>query len=346
MDEEIVAYTSAPVGPDEAARVQLLQGADYDSIKDILATCPGLNLEPNQVLVAPGNPCQALHVVIAGRLRIHRDSPNSNPIGTAETGESLGDLSIANKMRASRYVIADQRSRVLVMDEDRLLELVNKSHVVARNYLFSLIRHLRAPDDGAIQIPAMQEKFQRYSLVDELTGLHNRRWLEDMLSRQILRSATDKRPLSILLVDVDRFKEFEREFGEAAGRQTLHVVAQTLVRKARPTDLVAHFEHDRFVLVLPDTDAAGAHVLAQRLCSAVGETRIEIPNECILPPVTVSIGIARMTAFVGAKKLLSDALVASGTSKAQGGNCVSTTDAPAAVLQAMPNVALADATGN
>ncbi len=346
MNHDISVYTTAPVGPEETARIRLLQGTEYGSVKMILETCPSLELEPNRVLVAPGEPCQALYVVVSGRLRIHLDSPNSSPIGTVEAGESLGELSIASRKSASSYAIADKKSRVLVLDEDRLLELINCSHVLARNYIFSLIRHLRTPDQTAVQIAGMQDKFRRYSHVDEITGLHNRRWIEEMLGRQIMRSATDKRPLSVLMLDIDGFSEFQHEFGEVAGHQALYFLAQTLMRKARPTDLIARYENDRFVLVLPDTDMPGAQVLAQRLCVTASETGIEIPNECILPPMTISVGIARMAAFVGAKKLFSDALTALEISKNSGGNRVSPNADALLPRQAEPDAVLAAAAGN
>ncbi len=345
MTHDISAYTTTPVGPEEAGRIRLLQGSEYDSIRTLLETCPGLELEPNRVLVAPGEPCQVLYIVLSGRLRIHLASPTSNPIGTVEAGESLGELSIASRKSASSYAIADKKSRVLVLDEDRLLEFINCSHVLARNYIFSLIHHLRSPDQTMVQVADMQDKFQRYSHVDEITGLHNQRWIEEMLGRQIMRSATDKRPLSILMLDIDGFSEFQHEFGEVVGHQALYILAQTLMRKARPTDLIARYENDRFVLILPDTDMPGAQVLAQRLRVAVSETGIEIPNECILPPLTISVGIARMTAFVGAKKLLSDARVTLEVSKTSGGNRVSPNAEAPLPRQAEPDAALA-AAGN
>ena len=74
---------------------------------------------------------------------------------------------------------------------------------------------------------------------------------------------------------------------------------------------------------MPDTDLQGARILAERLCEVVSQTGIVLPKACILPPVTISVGVVQLKAFVAGEKLLLDAAAAVVRAKEQGGNTVS-----------------------
>ena len=146
------------------------------------------------------------------------------------------------------------------------------------------------------------------SNIDSVTGLYNQRWLDGVLERQIMRSATDSKPLSVLAIAVDDFSEFKKEFGGELADHAFAVVGQVIAASVRPTDMVARHDSDRFVVVLPETDMQGAEVAATRIREAVAQTEIEIPGACRLPPLNVVTGKVQMTAFVAARKLVDDAI--------------------------------------
>lgn len=323
MNADIAAFINDNIDHSEISRLNLFKGVNLLSIEGILNTCPVLALEAGKILISAGQPSQVLYLLLAGRLRVHQDSLKSKPIGTIESGESIGELAVIDRRSCSVYVVADQDSRLLAVDEDRLLELINTSHAVARNFLFSLMRDLRQKSSPEPEYKRLQKKYQRVSSVDELTGLHNHRWLDDMLTRQIIRSSTNKQALSLVMIGVDKLKKFNNEFGKMLGDQALYVVTQTLMKNARPTDMIARYEGNKFSIILPSTDINGARFFAARLREVVSETEIIVPNECVLPPVTISLGIVQLKAFVAAERLLADAVAALARAKEKGGNWVS-----------------------
>jgi diguanylate cyclase (GGDEF)-like protein len=101
--------------------------------------------------------------------------------------------------------------------------------------------------------------------VDSLTGLANRRALEEVLAAEISRAHRFAHQLAVVLLDLDRFKEINDSFGHAAGDVMLRAVSRLLTSLARQGDTVARWGGEEFVVVLPETDLAGAHRFAERL---------------------------------------------------------------------------------
>ena len=323
MSAGVAVFVDYDANPTEVSQVGLFKGEELSSIDMLLSRCPVLKLDAGQVLLSPGQPNHVLYLLLSGRLCVHEASLTADPVDYVEAGECIGVLSIINGHPCTEYVVAERDCRLLVVDEGRLIEFVNSSHDFARNYFLLLMQYLRSDGPTANQHERIREKYDRASSVDELTGVHNRYWLEEMLPRQIMRSSTNQEALSLILVDVDHFSEFTRDFGQTAADQALYTVARSLMTRARPTDLLGRYADDRFVIILPDTDLQGARILAERLCEVVSQTGIVLPKACILPPVTISVGVVQLKAFVAGEKLLLDAAAAVARAKEQGGNTVS-----------------------
>src|SRR5262245_1196018 len=135
------------------------------------------------------------------------------------------------------------------------------------------------------QIESALERIRDIAIRDELTGSYNRRFLMESLARELARAGRSGGGFSVCLVDVDHFKTVNDTLGHAAGDDVLKQVAAIAARGLRAIDVFGRFGGEEFLLVLPDTDEAGAKVVAERIRAAVAaETR-----------VTVTIGVARHT---------------------------------------------------
>jgi diguanylate cyclase (GGDEF)-like protein len=129
---------------------------------------------------------------------------------------------------------------------------------------------------------------ERRALTDSLTGLPNRRALDDMLKLMLAQAMRTDAPLAIVLVDVDGFKEANDTFGHDRGDELLSTVARSLARSVRASDFVARLGGDEFVALLPATDLDGARTVTEKLAAATREARLAGLN-CA---VTASFGIA------------------------------------------------------
>jgi diguanylate cyclase (GGDEF)-like protein len=149
------------------------------------------------------------------------------------------------------------------------------------------------------ELQQAKETFEQLSITDGLTKLHNHRFFQDHLTREILRVGRSGEPLSMLLVDLDDFKQLNDRRGHAAGDELLAGVARILNHSVRATDLLARYGGEEFVVLTPDTDLDGAYRLAEKIRTAVAEASF-ILDESLRPvSVTVSIGVAQ---FAGDRK--------------------------------------------
>ena len=137
----------------------------------------------------------------------------------------------------------------------------------------------------------LRETLRVQSLRDPLTGLFNRRYLEENLQRELLRCQRKGLPLSLLMLDIDHFKQFNDQHGHAAGDAVLAHVGRTLQSLIRGEDLACRYGGEEFTLVLPEANALVAMERAETIRNAVSSTTI-LHLRKTLGPVTASIGIA------------------------------------------------------
>ncbi|WP_327032968.1 diguanylate cyclase [Micromonospora ureilytica] len=144
----------------------------------------------------------------------------------------------------------------------------------------------------AVDNVRVHEEAQRLSLTDPLTGLWNYRYLRESIRREVERASRFGRMLSVLALDLDRFKDVNDTYGHAAGDTVLAEFARRVRGEIREVDLAFRQGGEEFVLLLPETDARGAAIVAERLGAAVRDTAIAVEAYAGPVLVTVSVGIA------------------------------------------------------
>jgi diguanylate cyclase len=128
---------------------------------------------------------------------------------------------------------------------------------------------------------------------DGLTGLFNRAYFDHAFAQNVAQAASEGAPLSLILFDIDHFKNVNDTYGHQAGDKVLAGVAKVLGGRMRPTDFTARYGGEEFVLLLPSTDVPGAAIVAERLRRRVAEAVHEIGGGSVLR-VTASAGYATL----------------------------------------------------
>lgn len=141
------------------------------------------------------------------------------------------------------------------------------------------------------QLALVNQRLEQLSTTDPVTGLANRRRLEEVMTAEWQRAARSGEPLGLAMVDVDHFKVYNDHYGHAAGDRCLQRVAAELSRNVRDTDLAARYGGEEFAIVMPNTDVNTALQVAERLRAAIvtlAEPHSLVPDQI----VTVSVGVA------------------------------------------------------
>lgn len=156
----------------------------------------------------------------------------------------------------------------------------------------AMLVSLAGPAGIAVDNVMLHREAQRLSVTDPLTGAGNLRHMTTTLAREVERATRFGRPLSLLLLDLDHFKNVNDTYGHTVGDAVLRELARRLAGCVREVDIVARYGGEEFVVVTPETDIVGAEHLAERICEAVREEPFVVGTDIVI--VTVSVGIATL----------------------------------------------------
>jgi diguanylate cyclase (GGDEF)-like protein len=194
-------------------------------------------------------------------------------------------------------------------------QLADGDHIQVGSHVFRFL-------EGANVEVSFLEEIHRLAIVDGLTGIHNKSYLLDFLNRELARAQRHERPLSLIIFDLDRFKEINDRLGHWAGDCTLRELVRCLKPSMRKEELFARYGGDEFVLVLPETTLDGAACLADRLRKVIETHPFRFEDNAY--QVTISVGVAMMEvgASVSAEDLIRRADEKLYQAKSAGRNCV------------------------
>jgi len=129
------------------------------------------------------------------------------------------------------------------------------------------------------------------SVRDHLTGVFNRRYMEETLERELLRASRKQLPLGIIMLDVDEFKRFNDTYGHVAGDAILRALGNLLVEHVRGEDIPCRYGGDEFIIVLPDASREVTFKRAELLCEYAKQIHLQFEGQT-LEAVTLSLGVA------------------------------------------------------
>lgn len=270
-----------------------MHGVDPLDIAELRQNAQLRRLPPGAALLQRGEPNANMYVVLAGVLRVDLDQGDEEPIARVRPPGTVGELSLLARSTATAWVTAEEETELLVVDEATFSWLVGRSHAFALNLLVTLAQRLQSSNSVALSNLFLRRHFERAALHDALTGLNNRRWLDETLPRLMQRHRFAGQTMCVAVMDIDHFKRINDRFGHPAGDAVLAAIADTVRKNLRPTDMFARIGGEEFVLIFPQTALAGAVIAAERLRTAVASQALSHQGNA-LPQTTASFGIAEL----------------------------------------------------
>lgn len=194
----------------------------------------------------------------------------------------LGVVVINRSLVSSMDQLATGAMRLAAGDRDHQIEVHIPSELANVANAFNVMTS---------QILEQEETLARLARTDGLTGLFNRREFDRMLAEEIRRGERYGTSVSLIMSDIDHFKNFNDTHGHQAGDEALRAVAQTLKEGVRDVDKACRFGGEEFILILPECDAQAARQAAERVRAAVEAREIHLDGE-LTTKVAISLGVA------------------------------------------------------
>lgn len=240
------------------------------------------------ILLARSERVQPLLVVIAihrGNITgLQRLAGSSPPIPTVAVCDEI-DVDLAFAAGATQVVTRPARRRELA---GRIREAMRDRNANERR-----ASRERTMSDAIVALQREKQHLERLVCVDPLTGIANRRHAMELLSSEWRRAAREQLPIALVMLDLDCFHAYNEQYGHLGGDDCLQRAADAMVRcLRRPSDFLGRYGGEEFMAVLPNTDAVGAKIVAERLRAAVEALGIPHATSSCANVVTTTVGFA------------------------------------------------------
>lgn len=295
---------TAAASASDLARADLFHGVAEADLIAFAAETPIIGAAPGSVLQAAGQPSERVFFVIDGELRMYGDPHEKRARGIVDPGQSVGLTWALLRQPAEITIVATEPARVLELRLTQIDDFARRSHAFARNVNALYAAYLRGDNCLNVGARTLAALHHRRGYTDELTQLHNERWLAAMLPRLLGRCRFDRAPLTLAMLAIERLDEIQHEFGVIAGEQMLAAVGQLLTDVGRITDLLVCDDSHRFIAILPNTTLDGGRHLCERARNEARSLCIGAPDDQPLPTLTLACGVAQFNGDVSAPELL------------------------------------------
>ncbi|WP_167098632.1 diguanylate cyclase [Mycobacterium sp. DL592] len=262
-------------------------GLDKEETPRSLAFCSHAIMTPDQTMVvedATQDERFAANPLVTGdpHIRFYAGAPLQTP-----TGEALGTLCVID--REPRQLTDTQQQALEILSREVMVQLeLRRSIATLEETILNQETYVELMHEYQRDMEKVRVNLETQSVTDVLTGIKNRRCFDLKLEEECQRALSRRTSLALLMIDIDRFKDLNDQFGHPAGDETLRAVAQLLQAELRSNDQLFRYGGEEFAVILPETTMRGAFVLGERFRRIV--QRAPWKNRA----VTISIGAATL----------------------------------------------------
>jgi len=278
--------------------VRIFRDLSEEELRSILGVLHPRDMREGETLFRQGDPGGELFIVESGSIGISVTlaDGNSLEIASFSSGDFLGEMSIFEKEPRSATCYAKNHCRLLSLKDREFFDLFGSNPAGAAKIMRRMlsVTRRRMEDAGGFLSDMVQwgEEARKRAITDPLTGLYNRRFLEEALEEYFMKARDNSGVLSLVMLDLDHFRTINERYSEKVGDTVILAAAEVFGKQLRPSDVAARYGGDEFTFLLPGTDAETARSLMEKIRRDVAELPLLEELDGPVRRVTTSQGIA------------------------------------------------------
>ena len=258
-------------------KVEIFSLLKPEEIQNIAGLFRLHEINKGEVLFHEGDVGNELFIVMTGAVvsTIRLPDGSERQIAQFNVGNFFGEMSIFENAPRSATCGSLEKSTLLGLHEKDFYRMIEEFPDVATKIMYRMLnitaQRLRDTGEFLSDMVHWGEAARRRAITDELTGAYNRRFLDDALVSQFDLARNSGKPLSLVMVDLDYFREINENYGHEAGDRCIMEVVRVFGRNLRESDILARFGGDEFTVLMPDTTWSTAMDITDRVRTSLGE---------------------------------------------------------------------------
>jgi diguanylate cyclase (GGDEF)-like protein len=278
--------------------VEIFSLLSQDEINCVLPLLKVIRLDAGETIFREGEEGSTLYIVLSGRISIAIRLVDGREREIAEfcSGDFFGEMSICENAPRSATCSTKEKSLLYCLHKRDFMKLIEEHPYIAIKIMYRMLnstsQRLRDTGEFLSDMVVWGEKARKRVITDEMTGVYNRRFIDDTLVNYFASSKERGMPFSLIMVDLDYFRQINESYSMKVGDQVITAVVDVFKRHVKEKDIIARYGGDEFTIVLPDTDAEEAGKIAEIICAEVAELDILKPMKGPIRRITTSQGVA------------------------------------------------------
>lgn len=278
--------------------VELFSLLTIDEIRIIINSLHPIDIENGEILFKEGDEGNELYIIQSGKVASSVMLPNGNKreVAVFEKGDFFGEMSIFENSQRSATCYTKEKCHLLILRERELFELILYNPEIAIKIMYRMLNitteRLLDRNEFLSDMVHWGEEARKRAITDELTGIYNRRFLDDALEDHFTAAKNTQRPLSLIMIDIDHFQNISETYNQEEVNLIILEIVSVFKKYFREKDIIAKYGGDEFSVIMPDTDLNEAKNVAINICRYISELNMfEVINKDV-PRITISQGIA------------------------------------------------------
>jgi diguanylate cyclase (GGDEF)-like protein len=269
-----------------------------EEIERVAEHLSAVELAEGQVLFYEGDQGNDLYILADGAAGVSIRLPDggTREIARFSAGDFFGEMSIFDDAPRSANIHALAKSTLYSLSRSAFTDVIAQHPEIALKLMYRMLnittQRLRGTSEFVSEMVQWGESARRRAVTDELTGVYNRRFLEDSLGTYVAEAGEKGQPLCFVMVDLDRFRDINELYGQAVGDESIKSSARVFRSLLRERDVIARYGGDEFVIILPNTDPVQGTRLMNAFCAEVARIPLLKDMKGPLTTVTSSMGVA------------------------------------------------------